>query len=268
MIYVAFLCDGHGMGTPGKETPHISSLGRKIKENEFNRAVVKQLKVLLERHGISCYEVAPTDVDTPLKARTDYANNTLATLQKKHGKNNVNAIYVSVHYDAFDGKFNSYDPEGITVFVYPGNLKMNSGKLAHAVLKFLVQGTPQKSRGVKESNLHVLRETNMPAILTENGFMDNMREALLMINPDFQREVAVEHAKGICEYFNIKYVDEKKEVLKVEPKKDYEGHWAEKYINEAIENKEMTGSSPEKFRPNDPLTRAEMTVILHNLRKK
>lgn len=46
----------------------------------------------------------------------------------------------------------------------------------------------------------------MSAVLTGNGFMDNKREALLMLNRNFQREVAIEHAKGICEYFNVKYV--------------------------------------------------------------
>ena len=49
----------------------------------------------------------------------------------------------------------------------------------------------------------------MPAILSENGFMDNKREAILMTNPHFQLEVAQEHAKGICKYFDVKYVPAK-----------------------------------------------------------
>ena len=48
----------------------------------------------------------------------------------------------------------------------------------------------------------------MPAVLTENGFMDNEREALLMLNPSFQNEVATEHTKGICSYFGIPFVEE------------------------------------------------------------
>jgi hypothetical protein len=46
----------------------------------------------------------------------------------------------------------------------------------------------------------------MVAILSENGFMDNKREAMLMLDAAFQKEVAVEHAKGICDYFGVKYV--------------------------------------------------------------
>jgi N-acetylmuramoyl-L-alanine amidase len=49
------------------------------------------------------------------------------------------------------------------------------------------------------------REFDRAAILIENGFMDNGREALLMINEGYQRECAREQAKGICEYFGVPY---------------------------------------------------------------
>jgi hypothetical protein len=79
-------------------------------------------------------------------------------------------------------------------------------KLATVVIAELKQGTKQISRGIVEQNLHVTRETVMPAILTESGFMDNATEANLMLNKDFQNEVAMEHAKGICKYMGIPYV--------------------------------------------------------------
>lgn len=119
---------------------------------------------------------------------------------------NVDA-YISVHYNAFDGSFGGANPEGFSVHVYPG--AKGSRKLAESIIKYLKQGTKQKNRGIKENNFHVLRETKMIAVLSENGFMDNKREALLMVNVDFQKEVAREHAKGICDYFGVKYVAEK-----------------------------------------------------------
>lgn len=209
MKHVVFLCDGHGSETPGKRTPYISEIGRQIKENEFNSAVTKGMKARLESLGVIVIEVAPTNADTSLITRTNLANKQFKELQAKYGKGNVKAVYVSVHYDAFDSKFDGYDPEGLTVFVQTGNLSKESGKLARAVNKYLAMGTKQKNRGVKEGNYHVLRETLMPAILTENGFMDNKREALLMIDPKFQAEVTEEHVKGICEYFNIPYEEVK-----------------------------------------------------------
>jgi N-acetylmuramoyl-L-alanine amidase len=78
--------------------------------------------------------------------------------------------------------------------------------VAECILKYLKTGTPQKNRGIIESNFHMLREAKMPAILSENGFMDNKREAMLMINKAFQNEVAREICQGICNYFGVKYI--------------------------------------------------------------
>lgn len=185
--------DGHGMQTAGKRTPPIPELNnRVIRENEFNKAVKLLLDAELKRCGFRTLIVAPGDGDTSLTARTNLANSKKAD------------AYVSIHYNAFDGKFDDYDPEGLSVHIYPGS--KDGRKLAECVLKYLKQGTTQRNRGIVENNFHVLRETKMPAILTENGFMDNKREALLMINLDFQKEVAREHAQGICDYFGVPYV--------------------------------------------------------------
>ncbi len=193
MGYKVALDDGHGMETAGKRTPPIPELGgRVIHENEFNREVVKYLKIELERCGLGVVLTAPTDADTSLSQRVKVANDA-----------NVNA-FVSVHYNAYDGEFDDYDPEGISVHYYPTSSK--GKKFAQDVLEELLQGTSQKNRGVVASNFYVLRETKMPAILSENGFMDNKREAMLMVDENFQREVAKEHAKGICKYLGVDYV--------------------------------------------------------------
>ncbi|UOQ43335.1 N-acetylmuramoyl-L-alanine amidase [Halobacillus salinarum] len=195
------LDDGHGKNTPGKRTPYIPEIGRSIQENEFNKEVVKYLKTELERCGFNTLLVAPTDEDTPLKTRTNLANSRKAD------------AYIAIHYNAYDGSFSGSNPSGIEVYVYPGHKNKEAGKLAASVAKYLRRGTPQNFRGIFEEDFHVLRETNMIAILTENGFMDNKLEALLMIDKDFQKEVAIEHAKGICDYFGVEYVPEEGEEL-------------------------------------------------------
>ena len=52
------------------------------------------------------------------------------------------------------------------------------------------------------------------------------------------------------------------------PKTDYEGHWAEQSIRWAIENGLMEGYPDGSFRPDQPVTRAELAVILHRLNCK
>jgi N-acetylmuramoyl-L-alanine amidase len=200
--YLVALDDGHGMKTAGKRTPAIPEMdNRVIHENEFNRAVINYLDAELKRCGINTLQVAPTDADTSLSARVKVANSANADL------------YIAIHYNALDGTFEGKDPSGLSVHIYPGSVR--GRKLAECVHKYLVQGTEQIDRGIVESNYHVIRETNMPAILSENGFMDNKREALLMIDKNFQKEVAAEHAKGICDYLRVKYVPEARIVYRL-----------------------------------------------------
>jgi N-acetylmuramoyl-L-alanine amidase len=192
--YLIALDDGHGLGTAGKRTPYIPSLGRQIRENEFNEKVTFYLKAELERCGFRTLLTAPSDGDTPLKDRTDFANSRGAD------------ALVSNHFNGFDGKFDGpgKDPEGHSLHIYFNDV--NDRKLAESIAKYLKQGTKQVFRGIIEQNLHMTREFNKAAVLVENGFMDNEKEALLMINDEFQRETAKEQARGVCDFFGVPYV--------------------------------------------------------------
>lgn len=190
------LDDGHGMETPGKRTPVVPGIGRVIKENEFNRAVVNFLDQELRRCGFRTLLVAPGDDDVPLKQRTDLANAKGAD------------VYISVHYNALSGTFER-GGKGIETYIHTsikdGTPTHRLGTLVH---KYLVQGTPLVDRGLKRADFHVLRETKMPAVLVECGFMDNVYEAQLMLDVNYQKECAREITQAICEFFGVKYVPE------------------------------------------------------------
>ncbi|MFC7443393.1 N-acetylmuramoyl-L-alanine amidase family protein [Laceyella putida] len=191
MSYLICLDDGHGSQTPGKRTPAIPQLnGRMIRENEFNKAVVNFLDQELKRCGFQTLLVAPTDEDTPLTARTNLANRKGADL------------YISCHYNAGGGR-------GLETYYWATSSK---GKRAATLIhnQLIKSGVERVNRGVKTANFHVLRETHMPAVLIEYGFMDDpgLVEARQMIDPKVQKAFAVATAKGICEYFGVSYVPE------------------------------------------------------------
>src|SRR5690606_27713613 len=100
---------------------------------------------------------------------------------------------------------NNTGGSGVETYHYPGSA--NGKRLAQCIHEFVIQGTPQKNRGIKSANFYVLRNTKMPAVLIEFGFMDDpgLREAQLMLNKSFQQECAQETAKGICKYFGVPY---------------------------------------------------------------
>ncbi|WP_419962051.1 N-acetylmuramoyl-L-alanine amidase family protein [Psychrobacillus sp. BM2] len=238
--FLIALDDGHGIDTAGKRTPIVTELGREIKENEFNRAVVKYMDEHLIQIGFKTLLVAPTDADTSLDARTNLANSKGAD------------AYISIHFDAMGNVWGAV--EGHSVFVYPGSI--TSKKLAECVTEFLIQGTTQKWRGIKEQNLHVLRETKMPAILSENGFMDNPREARLMLDINFQKEVAREHVQGICKYFGVAYKEKEEVTEVVQPKQTVSETHAAAW-KWAKEKGYLNGENPK-----DPITREQLATVL------
>lgn len=195
------LDDGHGLETPGKRTPPLPD-EMIMKENEFNRAVVAKLDEHLKRCGFKTLLVAPGDNDVPLKARTDAANAAKADL------------YVSVHANAMGaGGWNN--ARGIETFHYI-NASEASKKAAAIIHRHLIGGSRLPDRGVKAANFHVLRETNMPAVLVECGFMTNLEDARLLLSDAYRSECAEEIARGICEYFGVPYVREEEPLPKVQ----------------------------------------------------
>ncbi|HZK71766.1 MAG TPA: N-acetylmuramoyl-L-alanine amidase [Clostridia bacterium] len=185
------LDSGHSLQTNGKETPFIPELGRKIKEYEFNNAVKYKLMIAVNRCGMDYADLDPGDADIPLAQRSAKAN-----VEKCD-------ILISIHYNALDDKWDN-NKGGLCVFHYPNSVE--GRKLATCIHKYLRQGTKQLDRGVLSANFHMVRVPKMPAVLSENGFMDDRFEASLMLKESFQLEVAEEHCMGICEYLGVPYV--------------------------------------------------------------
>ncbi|TYR75593.1 N-acetylmuramoyl-L-alanine amidase [Rossellomorea vietnamensis] len=271
MIYVVLRDGGHGKGQPGKETPYIKSLGRRIQEEEFNEPVSELFGEEIKRHGVIVHDISAGTHNVPLKERTDEANRLLNYYVRKYGAANVRVVLVSFHFNAFDGTFEGANPSGISVHIQPGST--HARRLAECVGKYLRQGTKQVYRGIVEQNLHITREFDGVGILTENGFMDHQGEAELMLDKDFQKEVARETAQGVLEYFGLSYKEVKKEevkVAKIEADKvnvsgrdvNVVSEWAEKDWKEVTDNGYFDGK-----RPGDNLTREEAAIVINRLRR-
>jgi N-acetylmuramoyl-L-alanine amidase len=204
--------DSHGIETAGKRTPKFED-GHIIRENEFNHPTNTIFLQACKEFGFATYDVSPERTDTPLETRTDRANKQYNLHKCKF------YIYVTWHFNSMGSKWDD-KTGGIETFYHDGSIE--GKKLATAIHKQLLKGTNLKDRGVKKdttiykSGFHELRETIMPAVLLECGFMSNHVEANLMKNFQYQHECAVEALKGICDYFGLNYKEEQKKVSKLE----------------------------------------------------
>ncbi len=188
--------DEHGVNppTPGKRTPLVPNLGRPIFENEFNRSAKNKFIEALMRNDFSVYDVKPELQDISISQRITRINRQNLTL------------LITFAYNAFGDSFNSAN--GVEVFYSSKNSKATESRtLAEDVYNSLLQGTSQNGRGVKDLDVGVLSNVNCPSALIEAGFMTNLREAGLMINPLFQTEVGEETCQGVSKYLGATYIN-------------------------------------------------------------
>lgn len=185
---------GHGSNTAGKRTPDG------YREHWINVCTASFCEQALIRCGIDVLRVAWDDNNA--KDDEDVA---LSTRQKLIKANKCN-VSVSFHANAYGNDWNN--AQGVETLISdkaPGD----SRTLANIVQSYLVQGTPQKNRGVKTQSLAMCNCTSLgvkAAILCEIGFMTNKAEADLMKTDRFCKEQAEEAAHGICDYLGVKYI--------------------------------------------------------------
>ena len=186
---------------PGRGGYDPGAVGNALLEKDITLDICLKLKPLLEYNRISVILTREGDF-APGHLEND-PNGELWTRVKIAEEFKAD-LFVSVHINAGGGT-------GVEVLIQGtgGQAEMVAGK----VLSYLVQAGDWANRKVKTQNILVLRETSMPAIQTENGFIDNAMDVAKLKDPNFLQLLAVAHAKGICDYFGILY----KEPIPIQP---------------------------------------------------
>ncbi|WP_077735621.1 N-acetylmuramoyl-L-alanine amidase [Bacillus sonorensis] len=202
---------GHG----GKDS---GAAANGMKEKDLVLKMVKYAKSYLENHykGVQVKLTRSTDVFYELSDRADMANRWGADL------------FVSIHVNAGGGT-------GFETYRYPGTkgdtLKLQEC-LHSAVLTAMKAYGQIADRGLKEKNLAVVRETHMPAVLTENLFIDRKEDAERLKDSGFAKAVGEAHARGIAKYLGLSGGSSKPAASKPKkeaPKKESEKKSSKKY---------------------------------------
>ncbi|TWK63141.1 N-acetylmuramoyl-L-alanine amidase [Bacillus licheniformis] len=173
---------GHGGTDPGAS-------GYGLKEKDVVLKIVKYAKSYLEANykNVQVKLTRSTDVFYELSKRASMANQWGADL------------FVSVHANAGGGT-------GFETFRYPGTAgkTLELQKALHNEILTTMKAYGQiADRGLKQANLAVVRETRMPAVLTENLFIDRKEDAERLKDSGFLKAVGEAHARGIAKYLGL-----------------------------------------------------------------
>lgn len=173
-----FLDISHGGTDPGAVSI--------VKESQYALSYGLELGHVLKELGFEVMYSRTTDVFVSLSERCNMANVWGAD------------YFISIHFNAGGGI-------GIETFALSAGGK--GEWLASAVQTALITSTGSRDRGIKFANFQVLRNTKMPAILIEGGFVDNPIDAKNIQTEDYKRKFIQGATKGICAYTGVVWKD-------------------------------------------------------------
>lgn len=190
---------GHGNNTfEIKRSKFVIVDGVVYEEHDFNSKVGIELDKILQRHGFkTVVHQKPFSPEVNLTQRISYYN-----------KIKVNLV-VSIHANA-----GVKSADGLAAFYW--HTSNSSKKLAQMYADEVGNyGYEKYGQGHMPSvpdtwsEFAMCRDTDMDAILTENGFMTNDNDFKLIFKSDkFVKDVAEIHAKAICRYYGVTYISE------------------------------------------------------------
>lgn len=247
-----YLDPGHGGNDPG-------AVGNGVREADVALAVALKVADHLRRHGLDVRLSRNADVARSLGTRTDEANAWGAD------------AYVSIHCNAAA----SAQANGWEVWHTIHEERSKGDELAEAIARHL-RSLPLAARGTKSREsetspgrdyYHVIRETRMPAVIVECGFVSNPKDAAYLRSPDGQAALAEAIARGVVEWAGLNWrapaPATPQPADKPGPFKDVpDGHWAAREIARAKAAGVVHGYGDSTFRPDEPMSRAEAVAVV------
>lgn len=177
-----FIDPGHGGSDPG-------ATANGLQEKDLCLKLALKLECSLKKKytGHQVKLSRRMDQTLSLKERTDKANRWGAD------------YLVSIHINAGGGR-------GFESYIYNGNYpnKTKTNHFRTIIHDEIIGATRFRDRGKKEANFYLLRESQMPAILTENGFIDSASDANQLKDHNYLQKIAYAHARGIAKALGLK----------------------------------------------------------------
>lgn len=189
--------NGHGINTPGKCSPD-----KRLREYAWARDIAKRLDAKLKSLGYDSMRIVTEETDVPLAHRVQRVNNICKSVGSK------NVLLVSIHNNAA-GNGGWGTAKGFSVFVSK-NASSNSKKCAAIFTDEAKARNLMGNRSIPaekywtwswtKSDIYILKNTNCPAVLTENMFMDNKGDCDFLLSEAGKNMIVDLHVAAIEKY--------------------------------------------------------------------
>ena len=165
---------GHG-GSDG------GTVSGKAVEKDINLSVALKLKAILENDNIEVILTRSSDENMSLADRTFVANDSNAD------------FFISLHCNYYEKDARI---AGLECYYNNSNAAESKG-YAESIINAVSLSEDIETRYAKTEGYYVLRNTQMPAVLVEMGFLSNYSESQKLLDDDYQESLAQRIAEGI-----------------------------------------------------------------------
>lgn len=170
---------GHGGRDPG-------AVGNGLREKDIVMDISNQVAAILEQNGVQAVLTRRDDREIDLGPRVDTAERANATL------------FVSIHANAIS--LSRPEVNGLETYYYE-----TGQALARDIHNSILQTLNIRDRGIRRARFYVLRNTSMPSVLVETGFITGREDSAKLANPVFRRQMAQGIANGILRHIQQNY---------------------------------------------------------------
>lgn len=177
--FTLILDAGHGGNDVGTGTSDYY-------EKDINMDIVKEMKEMLEYCGVEVILTRDGDETVTLDERSSFANDSKGDR------------FVSIHCNYCE---EDASVAGLECYYWADSM---AGENYAREIVAAAEGSGQIAvRGIKTEDFHVLRETRIPAVLVETGYISNKEDRENLYDAGYQKTLSVYLVKGIIEgYLN------------------------------------------------------------------
>ncbi|MBD2292853.1 N-acetylmuramoyl-L-alanine amidase [Anabaena sphaerica FACHB-251] len=166
---------GHG----GKDPGAIGIGG--LQEKDIILPISLRVAAILQQNGVQAVLTRDSDYFVTLPGRVQMARRANAD------------VFVSIHANSVG--LNRPEVSGLETYYYDNGLS-----LARIIHNRILQSVNVKDRRVRKARFYVLRQSSMPSVLVETGYVTGREDAAKLRTTAYQNQMAEAIAQGILQY--------------------------------------------------------------------
>lgn len=171
--YTIILDAGHGGNDSG-------TIEQSTAEKDINLSIALKMKELLEQKNIQVILTRDKDIFMELEERTEIAKNEEADL------------FLSIHCNYYEDDSSIRGLE-----CYYSQDSSDGEYYAEKLIESLEEKGDILSRNAKPAEYFVLKNTNIPSVLVETGYLSNYADRKDLTSQNYQEKLAAELVEGI-----------------------------------------------------------------------